>query len=187
MIYLQLFTSFFQIGLMSFGGGYAALSLIQDQVVYTREWLSLSEFVDVVTIAEMTPGPIALNASTFVGTQMGGLLGAIIATLGCITPSCIIVFILALIYFKYKDLTFIQGVLAGLRPAIIALITTAAYAIISLAFWGKNGFSTSLQDLNSIAIFLFILSIFALRRYKASPIHVILGSGFLGIILYTLG
>ena len=88
MIYIQLFLSFLQVGALSFGGGYAAMPLIQEQVVNLHSWLSMSEFTNLITIAEMTPGPIAVNSATFVGMQIAGILGAIIATLGCILPSC---------------------------------------------------------------------------------------------------
>ena len=104
MIYLQLYISFFQIGLFSFGGGYAALPLIQEQVVTMNHWLSMQAFADVVTISQMTPGPIAINAATFVGIQMGGTLGAVIATIGCVTPSVVISLFLAYVYYKYKNL-----------------------------------------------------------------------------------
>ena len=90
MIYLQLFLSFLQIGAFSFGGGYAAMPLIQEQVVLQHSWLTMDSFSNLVTIAEMTPGPIAVNAATFVGTQIAGIPGAIVATLGCILPSCIL-------------------------------------------------------------------------------------------------
>lgn len=102
MIYLQLFFSFLQIGALSFGGGYAAMPLIQEQVVTMHGWLSMETFSDLVTIAEMTPGPIAVNSATFVGTRIAGPGGAVVATLGCILPSCIIVTLLAYIYTKYR-------------------------------------------------------------------------------------
>ena len=95
MIYLQLFWSFIQIGMFSFGGGYAAMPLIQGQVVNTHEWLTMTEFTDLITISQMTPGPIAVNSATFVGMKIAGIPGAVVATLGCILPSCIIVTILA--------------------------------------------------------------------------------------------
>ena len=103
MIYLDIFISFFQIGLFSIGGGYAALPLIENQVLEVHKWLTIEEFADLLTISQMTPGPIALNASTFVGTKVAGLSGAVIATIGCVTPSCIIVLILSYFYFKYKS------------------------------------------------------------------------------------
>ena len=95
MIYLELFWSFLQVGLFSIGGGYAAMSLIQDQVVDIHPWLTMTGFADIMAIAEMTPGPIAVNAATFVGIQVAGLPGALIATIGCISPSCVIVMALA--------------------------------------------------------------------------------------------
>ena len=87
MVLLQLYWSFFKIGLFSIGGGYASLPLIQKEVVDLHQWITMTEFTDIITISQMTPGPIAINTSTFVGTQIGGLLGAIVATLGCVSPS----------------------------------------------------------------------------------------------------
>ena len=101
MIYLQLFLSFLQVGLFSVGGGYAAIPLIQSQVVTTHSWLTTAEFIDLTTIAEMTPGPIAINAATFVGIRVAGLPGAIIATLGSITPALFLVSLLAKLYLRY--------------------------------------------------------------------------------------
>lgn len=95
MIYLQLFISFLQIGMFSFGGGYAAMPLIQGQVVTLHHWLSMEEFTDLITISQMTPGPIAVNSATFVGIKIAGIPGAIVATFGCILPSCVIVTLLA--------------------------------------------------------------------------------------------
>ena len=102
MIYLQLFLSFLQVGMFSIGGGYAALPLIQSQVVNQYQWLTMGEFTDLITIAEMTPGPIAVNSATFVGIRIAGIPGALIATFGCILPSCFIVSFLAFLYYRYK-------------------------------------------------------------------------------------
>ena len=98
MIYLELFGSFFQIGLFSIGGGYAAMPLIQNQVVDIHPWLTMTQFADIMTIAEMTPGPIAINSATFVGIQVAGLPGAVIATVGCVFPSCVIVMLIMGLY-----------------------------------------------------------------------------------------
>src|SRR5690554_781744 len=103
MILLKLFWRFFQIGMFSIGGGMAAMPLIQNQVVNLHHWLTLTEFTDLITIAEMTPGPIAINSATFVGIRIAGIPGAIVATIGCIFPSCVIVSLLAWIYFKFKE------------------------------------------------------------------------------------
>ena len=88
MIWFQLFLSFLQIGLFSFGGGYAAMPLIQEQIVNIHGWLDMDQFTDLITISQMTPGPIAINSATFVGIRIGGIPGALVATLGCILPSC---------------------------------------------------------------------------------------------------
>lgn len=186
MIYLQLFWSFFQIGLFSIGGGMAAMPLIQGQVVDLHSWLSLTEFTDLITIAEMTPGPIAINSATFVGTRIAGIPGALIATLGCILPSCIIVSLLAWIYFKYKGLKILDGILSGLRPAVVALIASAGLTIFVLAIWGEGGFSLSLQSINYISLILFGLAIFILRKWKPNPIYLMLGTGVIGGAIYLL-
>ncbi len=184
MIAIKLFWSFFQIGLFSIGGGMAAMPLIQNQVVDLHHWLSLTEFTDLITIAEMTPGPIAINSATFVGIRIFGIPGALIATFGCILPSCIIVSVLAFIYFKYKEMTVIQGVLSGLRPAVVALIASAGVSILRLTVFGESGFST--QSLNYIAVLLFASALFVLRKWKPNPIIVMLGSGIIGGAIYLL-
>ena len=186
MIYLDLFLSFLQIGLFSIGGGYAAMPLIQAQVVDKHDWLTMTEFTDLVTIAEMTPGPIAVNAATFVGNQVGGIGGSIIATLGCVFPSFVIVLTLAYIFNKYSDLKIVKGILSGLRPAVVALIASAGISIVTLAFWGNQGINTNVSDINLIAVGLFAISLFILRRWKPNPIYIMLGCGIAGIILYQL-
>lgn len=186
MILLQLFCSFFQIGLFSIGGGLASMPLIQNQVVDLHNWLTLTEFTDLITIAEMTPGPIAINSATFVGIRIAGLQGAIIATIGCVLPSCIIVSLLALIYIKYKDLNVIQGVLSGLRPAVVALIASAGLSILILSIFGEHGFSTNISSINFISVLLFSISLFILRKWKPNPILVMMGSGIIGGIIYLL-
>ncbi|MDI9521612.1 MAG: chromate transporter [Bacillota bacterium] len=171
-----LYEAFFQVGLFAFGGGLAALPLIREQVVVIHGWLDMATFTDLVTIAEMTPGPIALNASTFVGTRVGGLPGAVIATLGCITPSLIIVLILARIYQQWKDKPAFQGVLSGLRPAAVALIASAGLSIAILAFFGP-GNAASLQNLDPVAAGCFVVALFVLRKWKTSPILVMISTG----------
>lgn len=175
-MYLDLFISFFKIGLFSFGGGMGAIPLIQAQVVDNHQWLTLTEFTDLITIAEMTPGPIAVNSSTFVGMQTAGPLGAFFATLGCITPACIIVFSLAWLYFKYKNLTYLQGILSTLRPAIVGLIMTAGFSIFNLAILSEK--------FNVIGFILIIVGIILLRKFKITPIKVMLLSGVIGGFIY---
>lgn len=178
MIYLELFWEFFKIGLFSFGGGYAALPLIQNAVL-TKEWLTMGQFTDLLTISQMTPGPIALNASTFVGTQVASIPGAIVATLGCVTPSCIIVLILAKLYYKYKNLNAMQDILFGLRPAVVALIATAGVDIFLTALGIGTG-------LDFMAIGIFALAFLSLRIWKPSPILIISLSGVVGLIIHLI-
>lgn len=186
MILLKIFWSFLQIGLFSIGGGMAAIPLIQNQVVNLHNWLTLTEFLDLITIAEMTPGPIAINSATFVGIRVAGVPGAITATLGCIIPSCIIVSFLAWIYFKYKELSIIQGVLSGLRPTIVALIASAGLSIFILAVWGESGFSINPQTIDLVSVLLIAAALFVLKKWRPSPIYVMLGSGVIGGIVYLM-
>ncbi|HHV97563.1 MAG TPA: chromate transporter [Clostridiaceae bacterium] len=186
MTLLKLFWSFFQIGMFSFGGGMAAIPLIQNQIVNLHHWLTLTEFTDLITIAEMTPGPIAINSATFVGIRIAGIPGAVVATIGCVLPSCIIVSILAWIYFKFKELTAIQGILSGLRPAIVSLIASAGLSVFMLAVWGEGGFSTNPQSINLVSVLLFAVALFVLRKWKLNPIYVMLGSGIIGGAIYLM-
>ena len=155
MIHLELFWSFFQIGLFSIGGGYAAMPLIQHQVVELHPWLTLEQFSDIITISQMTPGPIAINSATFVGLQLGGLPGALVATAGCVLPSCIIVLTLAYVYYRYRGLSMVQGVLAGLRPAVVAMIASAGVTLVNLSFFGADALPAGLADVDLIAVLLF--------------------------------
>jgi chromate transporter len=184
MIYLELFWSFFLIGLFSVGGGYAAIALIQQQIVDVNGWMTMEEFGNLITLAEMTPGPIAINSSTFVGIQVGGMLGGIVATIGCVLPSCIIVSLLAFLYTKYKNLNAVQTVLAVLRPAVIGIIAFAGASILTLSIWGKN---VNLTDADLFSAGIFILSLLAMIKFKKfSPMLVMLISGVAGILVYVL-
>ena len=185
MIYLKLFLSFFQIWLFSFGGGYAAMPLIQNQVVDLHHWLTMQEFADIITISQMTPGPIAINSATFVGIHIAGLLGAVVATLGCIAPSCIIVLLIAHFYYKYRDLTAIRGILQGLRPAVVALIASAGMSILLMALWG-NAVALGFSNLNLFAVLLFAVCFFVLRKFKLNPILVMVGAGMVNLAVHFL-
>lgn len=186
MIYIQLFWSFFQIGLFSIGGGYAAMPLIQNQVVDTHSWLTMSQFADVMTIAEMTPGPIAINSATFVGIQVSGLIGAIVATIGCVCPSCIVVMTLAYIYYRFRGLNIVQGILAGLRPAVISMIASAGISLFILAVYGQRTLPTDLANIDVAAVFIFIIGFVVLRKWKWNPMWIMGASGVAGILLYSI-
>ena len=189
MIYLQLFLSFLQVGMFSVGGGYAAMPLIQSQVVEQHGWLTMQEFTDLITIAEMTPGPIAVNSATFVGLRIAQVPGAIIATLGCITPSCItpalfFVSLLSYIYRKYKDITLLQSVLACLRPVIVALIFGAGLSILSMVVFGES--AKTLANVDWIGIGSFASAFFVLRKLKWNPILTMCLCGVAGLGLHIL-
>ena len=187
MIYLQLLWSFFQIGLFSIGGGYATMPLIQHQVVDLHGWLTMTQFSDIITISQMTPGPIAINSATFVGIQVAGIPGALVATLGCVIPSCIIVTTLAYIYYRYKGLTMVQGVLSGLRPAVVAMIASSGVSLLLLAFYGTSSVPADWVAIDWRAVLVFAAAFFILRRWKSDPIWVMAGCGLAGVVLYSIG
>ena len=183
MIYLQLLFSFLQIGALSFGGGYAAMPLIQAQIVTEHQWLSMSEFTDLVTIAEMTPGPIAVNAATFVGTKIAGVPGALVATAGCILPACILVTLIARLYLKYRNIAVLQSVLGSLRPAVVAMIASAGVLILRNAFWSG---AIRLSGTNWNMVALFAAAFLLLRKTKLSPILIMLMAGAANLVISLL-
>ena len=180
MIYLQLFLSFLQIGLFSFGGGYAAMPLIQGQVVTQHGWLSMEEFTDLITISQMTPGPIAINSATFVGIKIAGIPGALVATGGCILPSCVIVTLIAKLYLKYRNMAMLQGVLNSLRPAVVAMIASAGISILLTAFWG-SGAAMDLLRTNWVLVVIFVICLVLLQKFKMKPIWVMVLAGVLKV------
>lgn len=186
MIYLQLFISFFKVGLFSFGGGYAALPLIQDQIVTNNGWISMEEFTHLVTISQMTPGPIAINAATFVGIKVAGLPGAVLATIGCIAPSCIIVTILAILYLKYRNASGLKSILSTLRPATVALIASAGFSILITAFWGTDAIIDFAQT-NWLMIAIFALCFVLLRKTKLGAVPTMVLAGIINLCLALLG
>ena len=186
MIYLELFWSFVQVGLFCVGGGYAAMPLIQAQVIDVHGWLSMSEFIDIFTISQMTPGPIGINAATFVGMKVAGFLGAIVATLGFVTPSFILGIILAKLFFKYGNIGVIKGILNGLRPAVVALICSAGMSFIFLALFNTEKMPINVADIDYLGLFVLIVAFIAVRK-KVGIIKILAGSGVLGLILGLIG
>ena len=185
-ILLKLFFSFIQVGLFSVGGGYAAIPLIQNQIVDTHHLMTLEEFTDLITIAEMTPGPISINSATFVGTRLSGVLGAILCTIGCIIPSFFISLVLAHFYYKYRTFSGVQTVLSALRPAVVALIASAGLSILLLGLFQAEKHSIVLSDFRIVEFLLFLGALFILRKYKASAISIIFGTGVVGTIIYLI-
>lgn len=177
-----LFKAFLEVGLFSVGGGYAAIPLIQENIVNNLGLLTMAEFTDLITIAEMTPGPISINSATFVGQRVFGVWGAVVSTLAIITPSIIICLTLAYVYYRYQSFKGIKTVLGAMRPAVVALIANAGTSILLLAVL-PEGITGGISWLETM---LFLGSFYCLRRYKANPIAIILGSGCLGLIIHTL-
>lgn len=186
MIYLELFWSFLQIGLFSFGGGYAAMPLIQGQVVTDHGWLSMTEFTDLITISQMTPGPIAINSATFVGIKIAGIPGALVATIGCILPSCIIVTLVAKLYLKYRNMAVLQGLLNSLRPAVVAMIASAGISILITAFWGNEA-AVILSQTNWVMVLIFAGCIVLLQKFRMNPIWVMILAGVVNTAVSLIG
>ena len=186
MILMELFLSFAQIGLFSVGGGYAAIPLIQNQTVTVHQWLTAEQFMDLATIAEMTPGPIAINGATFVGLQLAGLPGALVASLGCIFPSLVLVSLLFFVYRRYRKMAGLQRVLSCLRPAVVGLIVAAGLNMfLQLGFGGRQ--FISLDHAKWASIGLFALAMIALRMTKMSPILIMSLCGAGGLVLGLTG
>ena len=186
MILFQLFLSFLQIGLFSIGGGYAAIPLIQNQTVEVHHWLTGAQFMDLATIAEMTPGPIAINGATFVGLRVAGIPGALAATFGCVLPSLVIVSLLAWIYRKYRELPLLQQVLAGLRPAVVALIAAAGVNMVLQIAFGSPAVPDAAR-VQWVGLILFAAAFLVLRRFRWNPILVMVSCGAAGLLLGLLG
>lgn len=181
---LEIFLTFLRIGAFTFGGGYAMIPLIQKETVEKHGWISDKDILEIVAIAESTPGPIAVNSATFVGTRIAGLPGALVATFGCILPSCFIVSLLAYIYYKYKELGALQSVLSSLRPAVVALIASAGLSILGLVAF--SGAAPALSAVNWVGVALFAGALFVLRKFKWNPILVMSLCGVLGLVLFLL-
>jgi len=172
MIFFQLLLTFAKIGLFAFGGGSATIPLIQNEIVSGLHWLSLNEFLQLIGIAELTPGPIAINAATFVGYKLGGVGGAIVATLGVCLPSIILVLIAVVFLQKFAANPLTDKIIRSLRPAVIALIAAAAYSIAAGGITDVKG------------IIIAVAGFIVLMTRKINPILVLISAGIAGIIIY---
>lgn len=182
MIFLQLFYTFFKIGLFGFGGGYAMLSMIQGEVVTHYGWLTTQEFTDIVAISQMTPGPIGINSATYVGfTATGSIWGSVIATFAVVLPSFILMLVISKFFLKFQKHPAVESVFRGLRPAVVGLLASAA-----LVLMNTENFSSPQEDLYSfvISILIFLVVFIGTRKYKANPILMIIICGIAGLILY---
>ena len=190
MIYLELFLTFLEIGMFTFGGGYAMISLIRDKAL-TLGWLNEAELLNMIAVSESTPGPIAVNMATFVGSVQGGILGSLVATLGVVLPSFLIILLVCAIIrnlLKYKG---VQAFLGGVRPCVVALILSTAIIMAGSTLLGFQtafgGFAPDIKGMIILAILIVIAFVFKkIKKKKPSPILMILISAGLGGLLYSL-
>ncbi|MHC5268352.1 chromate transporter [Enterococcus sp. LJL98] len=183
-VLLKLAFSFLQIGLFSIGGGYATISLIQQIIVTENQWLTIKEFTDIITISQMTPGPLAVNSSTFVGLRIGGLPGAIVATVCTVITGCLISLFLHRFFQKKQDSRLIQYIFNGLEAVAVGLIASASISILSIAFFGNLSFDFTEGAINFLAVPVFLLSFFCLRKWRINPMFILIATGILGLLLY---
>lgn len=191
MILLDLFLTFFQIGAVSFGGGYAMISLIREKAL-AFGWLTEEELLNMIAVSESTPGPIAVNMATFVGSTQAGILGSVVATLGVVLPSFLIILLIAAVIRNFLNYKAVQAFLGGVRPCVVALILATAATMLSSTLFG---FSTVREariavDVKGLIILAILVAVaFAvkkLRGKKPSPILMILLAAGLGMLLYSL-
>jgi chromate transporter len=190
MIYLNLFITFFKIGLFGFGGGYGMLSLIQHETVERWQWLSSSDFTDIVAISQMTPGPIGINSATYCGytacanagfSMPMSILGSATATFALVLPSLILMILIAKMFMRFMHHHSVESVFRGLRPAVVGLLAAA-----TLLLCTRENFSTPKENLWQFCIscFLFIASFYGVKVMKINPIHMILFSAVAGLALF---
>lgn len=171
-IIFDLFFTFLKLGAFSFGGGYAMLPLIQEEVIQVHSWLTSTEFIDILAISEMTPGPIAINSATFIGYKVSGVWGSVVATLGVTLPSFLVMSIIFHFVYKFKNSPYLAWVFEGIRPVVLGLIASAAFTVAQSSF----------VDIKSIFIAIGIFYIVTFRKFN--PILAIVLAGSLGILLY---
>ena len=181
---VDLFFTFLQLGLFGIGGGLVSVSILMQQVVVERQWLTAIAFNDLIAIAESTPGPIVVNAATFVGMQLGGLPGAVVSTIAAVIPGFLIAFSLGMLYQRYRSISPIQGAMDGLRPVVVALIFVGGIKVMRNALF--IGGLLSLSSLDWMSVALFVGAIVVLRKWKVNPVLVILGGGAAGGVLRLL-
>ena len=178
--YLSLFLTMLKIGLFTFGGGYAMIALLENEFVEKKKWLKKDEFLDVAAIAESTPGPIAINAATYIGYKSAGIIGSIFATLGICIPSFIIIYAISLFFDAFLSLTLVAYAFKGIQICVVYLILTAGLKM--LAHMKKNAFNIII-----ISITLICMVVFSLFAVKFSTIFYIMISGACGVVVYLLG
>ena len=192
VLYLKLFWTFFKIGLFGFGGGYGMLSLIQNEVVENHQWISNSEFTDIVAVSQMTPGPIGINSATYVGfkavenagmTRTDAVFGSLLASFSVMLPSFILMLLISAFFMHYKNHKSVQTVLKWLRPVVVGMLTAAVLLLLNEENLGT--FSAANLQLY-VSIGLFLLAFVATYYWKIGPIKVILLAGLFGGLFYSI-
>lgn len=184
MIYINLFFIFFKIGLFSIGGGLATLPFLQD-LADKYDWITSKELINMIAISESTPGPIGINTATFVGYKATGVLGGIITTLGIITPSIIIIILIAHYFKKFNEKPLVQGAFFGIRPAVTGLIASVCFEVIRISILNLEKFNISNNILDVINIketILFGVVLYLIYKYKKHPILYIAGAAVVGVV-----
>lgn len=179
-IYFDLFLTMLKIGAFTFGGGYAMISMFENEFVTNKKWVTDEEFLDLVAIAESTPGPIAINSSTYIGYKMGGIFGSVAATLGMVLPSFTIIYIISLFFDRFLSLSFVANAFRGIQACVVYLILSAGVKMFKSL--KKNAVGIVILALTVICMILF--SIFSV---KFSSVFYILISGFVGFVVWLIG
>lgn len=187
LLFLQLFYTFFKIGLFGFGGGYAMISTIQGEVVTRYQWLTTSEFTDIIALSQMTPGPIGINSATYVGytaivnagySHAIGVIGSVIATVSVVLPSFILMIFISRFFLKYQKHPAVESVFRGLRPGVVGLLAAAALVLMNGENFGNNSYQVIISSV------LFAGTFIASYRYKINPILLIIIAGVIGYLCY---
>lgn len=185
MILLRLFFTFFKIGAFTFGGGYAMLPLIENEVL-SKGWATMDELLNFIAVSESTPGPFAINMATYIGTETAGFAGAFCATLGVVTPSFIIILLVARWYTKFRDSRLVSSAMSGIRPAVVGLIAAAAISVAHTVFF-PNGIRAASPDLTMLCYAVIFAAALLLSLKKVSPIIIIAISAAAGIAMGFAG
>ncbi|AOY74872.1 chromate transporter [Clostridium formicaceticum] len=184
MIYIHLFFEFFKIGMFSIGGGLATLPFLY-QMVDKYSWITSEDLLNMIAVAESTPGPIGINTATFVGYKAGSLLGGIVATMGIITPAIVIISLIVHYFMKFNENPIVRAGFNGIRPAVVGLIGAAGFEVARVTLFDPQHYTTThnfLYLLDYKAILLFTVMLFAMNKYKKHPILYIVASAIIGIV-----
>jgi chromate transporter len=184
MVYIKLFITFIIIGALSFGGGYSTLSLINELVIKQMAWITKEQLCDVITLSELTPGPIALNAASFTGYTVGGIAGSLAATVGCVLPSCALMSIITYAYTKYKKSKAFSSIIGTINPAVCSLMFSAFFTMfLPVCFGIDSVISAANATINIVSLGIFAAAFIAVKTNKIPPIIIILLCGILSAVL----